>query len=396
MSDPGIEQTAARAAPLPLSGQARGPADVPDQVMLARVGTWLGHPRAVEIVDAERLRSARDYFERHYAAHGADLVIDYHHASARPAPGGPSAPAAGWISAMELRAGGEELWGRVQWTTQAANQIAERQYRYLSPVLRFGAPDRVSGEPVPMYIHSVALTNTPFLTELESLNEARAMDGEGESNSTPEGGERMSLLEGIAEALDLEPEQVASRLGLQNAISGADEPGNTDGTVAEAILALADRQLPVSPAVANALGVAPDADETQVRASIIRLKAPGAGLEAVRRALGLDGEAAEADVLNAIGELRESRRRDEAARLVDEAVEAGRIPPAHREFYLREALGDLAAAREVINSLPVLTARSPQPGRAAGRDLTEDERAVCRQLDLSAEQFLEAGASAHK
>ena len=63
---------------VPLPGADAG---APEWVMLARAGAWLGHPATPEVITPERLRSALDYFERHYAAHGADLVVDYHHAS---------------------------------------------------------------------------------------------------------------------------------------------------------------------------------------------------------------------------------------------------------------------------------------------------------------------------
>lgn len=372
---------------------------VPDWVMLARVGTWLGHPTVPEVIRPGHLRSALDYFARHYAAHESDLVIDYHHASVLAPAGGATAPAAGWINRMELRADGTELWGRVRWNGEAARAVRDRRFRYLSPVFRFAAPDRVTGEPVPMFIHSVALTNTPFLTELQGLNapqlgpdarskRAAATDGDGPNHTPAEGGDTMSLLDRIAEVLEREPVELASALGL---------PSTEDRQVAETLAARAarsqDAPRPVSPAVANALGVAADADETAVRAAIIALKAPGAGLDAVRRALGLQETAPEAEVLNAIAELQQQRRRSEAERLVEAAVEAGKIPPAHSDFYLREALNDLEAARAVINSLPMLTA-APAPPDDRGRSaVTETERRVCRQLGVSTEAYLSAAGS---
>jgi len=393
-------RTTAEAIAMPVTAQDAAAA-VPEWVMLARVGTWLGHPTVPEVIDAVHLRSALDYFDRHYAAHEVDLVIDYHHASVLAPTGGAKAPAGGWIQQMELRADGTELWGQVRWTDEAAEAIRGRRFRYLSPVFRFGTPDRITGEPVPMFIHSVALTNTPFLTELEGLNanqftphgrskEAVATEGDGANPTPAEGGETMSLLDSIAEVLDREPGEVASALGLT---------GTEDKEVAEAVLANAAQPeqaaQPVSPAVANALGVTPDADETAVKAAIIGLKAPGAGLDAVRRALALEEGASQADVLNAIGGLQQQRRHAEAEEVVDAAVKAGKIPPAHREFYLREALNDLDAARAVINSLPALTGSPPAPSDAGDRAMTEAEKDVCRQLGISTEAYLNAaGGSA--
>jgi len=352
-------------------------AAAPQWVMLARTGAWLGHPTTPEVITPDRLRSARDYFDRHYAATGTDLVVDYHHSSVTAPCRAQLAPAAGWVTAVELRNGDTELWGRVLWTAEAADAIARRRFRYVSPALRFGAPDRVTGERVPMMIHSVGLTNTPFLTELESLNEAAADGGA----TLTEGGEPMGLLNAIAEALGREPEHVASALGL--------DPAGDDRQVAEAVLACAERRR-VPEFVANSLGVCADADETAVRAALIRLKAPGAGLTSVRARLGLPDAAPECDVLNAIDALQAAGRDGQAEQLVDAAVAEGKIPPAHRDFYLNEARSDLDAAREVINSLPVLTAPQPAPRKTLSRRLSDAEESVRRQLGLSAEAFLNA------
>lgn len=382
-------------APTPMPALSIASAGVPEWVMIARTGAWLGHPTAPEVVTPELLRSALDYFRRHYGAHGADLVVDYHHASLTAPQTGGVAPAAGWVRQMELRAGGAELWGRVLWTTEAARAVAARRYRYLSPVLRFNTPDRLTGEPVPMTVHSIALTNTPFLTELKGLNEAGATEGAGATDAPATGGKRMPVLDSLARALEREPEQVASELGL-----AAHEGATDDAQVAQAVMANAARareleaRLAERPALpeclCNALGVPQDADETALKAALIRLEAPGAGMAAVREQLGLGPDAPELEVVNAVGALQEDRRRAEAEDLVDAAVEAGRIPPAHRAFYLREAVNDLEAARAVINSMPALTDRplGRRPDRA--RALDEGQREVCRQLAISAEAFAAA------
>jgi hypothetical protein len=59
------------------------------------------------------------------------LHIDYEHASEHRAPLGLEAPAAGWITALEARETG--IWAQVEWTPRAAQMIAEREYRFISP-----------------------------------------------------------------------------------------------------------------------------------------------------------------------------------------------------------------------------------------------------------------------
>jgi len=273
--------------------------------MLARTGRWLGHPQAPQTLTPEHLRSAAASFGRHYAANGTELVVDYHHGSLRAPRTGEAAPAAGWVPQVELRADDTELWGRVLWTSEAAGRIARGELRYLSPVLRFDAPDRLTGEPVPLTVHSAALTNTPFLTELEGL---------------------------------------------------------------------------AAPAPARDPGPAPE---------------EAAMLVNVNTLLDLPPDAPARATADAVRALKEGARDDQAVRIVDDAVRDGKVPPAHRAFYLAAAAGDPEAARRAIDALPAAT-RRPVAGRrpgvdaAPGRALTQAEDAIRRQLGLSPKTFLNA------
>lgn len=91
-----------------------------------------------------------------FAAEGKDIVIDWEHASELKAAKGDQAPAAGWIKSMEFRSG--ELWGRVEWTPKAIEQIRNKEYRYLSPVFAYERETRRI-----VRILSAGLTNQPNL-----------------------------------------------------------------------------------------------------------------------------------------------------------------------------------------------------------------------------------------
>ncbi len=383
--DPTLTQNAA---------PAEIPAAVPDWIMLARTGVWAGGPKGGrQVVTQDRLAGAKAYFEARYVPNSKDVPLDWNHASVFAAQRGERAPAAGWIGQMDLRADGTELWGLVQWTTEGMNSVAARQFRYPSPVILWNHPDPVTGEIIPMRIHSVALTNTPRMLELASLNEQDA--GTDPGDTPEEGGGSMDLLTQIANALEVEPEQAASMLGLS---------GTEDKEVAQALVANAQRvaeleaELAAVPAlpesVANALGVEPDAELTSVNAAIIRLKAPGAGLDAVRSALGLAEDASEAGILSAIGELHEDRHGGEVDQLIANAIEAGKITPAQKGWWKRIAEGDMDAARQAIEGLPVVTNAQHVGGqRTPAQGITDEERAVARLLGISDEVML-AGRNA--
>lgn len=89
------------------------------------------------------------------------MPIDYDHAIDLAAPNGGNAPAAGWIKGLQSRQDG--IWGLVDWTPRAADQLASREYRYLSPVFHH-APDGT--------IHRLlraSLTNNPNIDQLTAL-----------------------------------------------------------------------------------------------------------------------------------------------------------------------------------------------------------------------------------
>lgn len=91
---------------------------------------------------AEKILSA-------WASRTNDLPVDYGHESLMP--WGTHAPAAGWIVALQVRRPSSRddvpelgLWAEIAWTNKAFQAIKDREYRYISPVLRLddGKPPR--------------------------------------------------------------------------------------------------------------------------------------------------------------------------------------------------------------------------------------------------------------
>jgi hypothetical protein len=64
----------------------------------------------------------------------------------------------------------------VEWSKTAREQITTGAYRFLSPAVRFGARDRVTGEQIGAKLTSAALTNQPFLKGMRPVA-ARDQDG---------------------------------------------------------------------------------------------------------------------------------------------------------------------------------------------------------------------------
>ena len=130
----------------------------PDWIQLLPAGPAIqgADGRAWTLADPSTLITA-------FSARQKPLVVDWEHASEHRAPQGLDAPAAGWIDQIEARAGA--VWGHVEWTPKAAQQISDREYRFLSPVFTYEKNTHQIIELV-----SAGLTNQPNLN-LTALNQ---------------------------------------------------------------------------------------------------------------------------------------------------------------------------------------------------------------------------------
>lgn len=134
----------------------------------------------VEGLDGRRWRNdSPDRIVTAFNERGRPLVIDWEHSTENRAPNGLDAPAAGWVDRLEVRAGA--IWGHVkEWTARARQQLAEKAYRFLSPVFQF---EKQSGCIVALT--SAALTNAPNL-RLTALNSRLVTTGKEEVALTAE------------------------------------------------------------------------------------------------------------------------------------------------------------------------------------------------------------------
>lgn len=135
---------------------------------LASIGRYLGHSSG----PFEMTIDTFDEICRNFNARGLPLAFDYEHASEAENSSGSipisGAPACGWIHSLVSR-GPDGLWGLVEWLDGAREQIRSGAYAYVSPAIRFGCSDPVSGKKVGSRLSSAALVNAPFLSNLPQL-----------------------------------------------------------------------------------------------------------------------------------------------------------------------------------------------------------------------------------
>lgn len=275
-----------------------------------------------------------------FAGAGVELPIDWEHSTQYRAPNGEPAPAAAWIEGIELRDGA--LWGRVSWTPRGAEQVANREYRYLSPVFDY---EPATGRIVRLV--SAGLVNKPNLP-LQALNqEAFAMT-------------RSTLLAAA----------IVGGLGLSEDAA--------DDAVAKAINALkADKDT----AVALNAQQAPNLDRFVPRGDYDAMQARAVNAE---QAIASRDAAAHKAAVDAA---------------IESALSAGKITPATADYH-RAACADASGLERFtafVAAAPAIAAPSDLDGKkptGAQTALNAEQQEACRLLGMSEADYRTALAAA--
>jgi phage I-like protein len=140
----------------------------PVWIQLAKSGSFAGHSAGPFELNTKIFNEIIDNFR---ATKNRAVPIDYEHSGEQDATSGSipinGAPAQGWIRDLMIEYG--NLFGLVEWLPQAREQIRAGHYKFVSPAIRFGTKDRVTGKPAGARLSSVALTNSPFLDGMEPI-----------------------------------------------------------------------------------------------------------------------------------------------------------------------------------------------------------------------------------
>lgn len=281
-----------------------------------------------------------------------DLVIDYDHQSdlaAVPGVGG-TAPASGWMTALEARDDG--IYARVKWTAAAEQKLRSGEYRYLSPTFY---ADKRTGD-VSLILRA-GLTNSPEF-DLVAASERGSQQGEDRMN------EFLKQLAAIlAMAEDSSEEDVLAAvksLAEQRAVQAKE----LEEVAASAGLSRDDARSVTK--VVAAVKATVDPARFVPADQVLQLQSQLASLQA-----GIAEQAAQA--------------------AVDAAVKAGKVIPALRDWAVQLHRSDPAAFDKYVAAAPVLVdggTRLAGPPDATGSSLTPEEKQVCSALGLTEEAYL--------
>ncbi|KGD95686.1 phage protease [Rhizobium sp. YS-1r] len=279
------------------------------------------------------------------AYHGKrKIVLDYEHQSINSQKNGHAAPAAGWIVGLEAREDG--IWGLVEWTDKAAAHIASKEYRYISPVFLHTKSGEV------LFLRNATLTNTPNLDQLVALNRAEtSMDNETVNAKLAAAAKLLGLPETAGQAEILAKFQELSTLASDLASLTGDpafavNSANPDPT---RFVPIGDFERVVAEGNKLRQGITKDAAETHVAAHI--------------------------------------RSGSLAPFLKDWAISLCTVNKPQFDAFMSRVGPHLA------NITVASHARATPPGDGkAEHQLGEDELAICRNMGLTPEQYINAKA----
>ena len=281
-----------------------------------------------------------------------DTVIDYEHQTLK----GIEAPAAGWIkSAKIVNKGQDGTWVEVEWTEKAKQYIANKEYRYVSPVFLVRKADRR----VVKLLH-VALTNDPNIDGMVPLiNKAEFREEHYEIQTHKED---EAMLEKLKELLGLPAE--ATEEQVLEAIA----------KLKEAAAEKPDEQPAANKAVLDALGLKEGATESEVTGTIMAMKQSHEQTDGLsQKVVSLETKLAQRDA-------------DEAVEL---AINDGKITPAQKDWATNYAKRDLEGFRIFVSKAPVVVrtdkvVNNEKPGEGA---LDETQVQVNKMLGVDDETF---------
>lgn len=265
---------------------------------------------------------------------GADLVLDYEHATELRAPKGEPAPAAAWLNDLRVEEDGRITAAVNRWTPAGEQAVRNQEYRYISPVLLYYPKDKRI-----VKFGSVGLTNKPNLP-LAALNHEQ---------------QEATMLK-----------QILQKLGLSE-----------DATEEAALNAIDSLHNDLQSALNSA--AAPPLEKFVPRAEYE---------SALNRATTAEA---------AIAQVTEAQRETEIVAAVNQALQEGKITPAGKDYYLtmcRQENG-LEQFRTFVATAPKIVASSGLDGKAAvdtcQKALNADQLAIMQAFGNTVEDMAQYG-----
>jgi phage I-like protein len=306
------------------------------------------------LVDDESVKSILEYHRRR----GNDMVIDYEHQTLKDV----EAPAAGWIKNM-INRGKDGIWVTVEWTKRASEYIANREYRFFSPVIGVRESDRKI-----IAVLNVALTNFPKINNLRpiiaKLEADRLLDIDPDREDRQQKGKEEKLM----------LEKLKKLLGL-----AADA---AEAKVEEAVQLLINKVKSSEMVVAckevlEAVGAKAEATKEEVILIVASLKAPAE----VAKTLSLE-----------VADLRKQLQEIKQTDLVQLALKEGKTSPEELDKWGRDlALKSPEQFKVIVLSRPagsvIPIGGIPPEGPRRDGNMDEVQKSINKMMGITEETF---------
>lgn len=340
------------------AGESVEMTDVPEEIRLLPIGHVTSTKGDFDVDDGSVLDIMRNFKNRQL-----DLVIDYEHQTLHDV----QAPAAGWIKDVYRR--GDVIAGKVEWTPKGREYIANKEYRYLSPVVLVRKSDNKA-----VVLHSAALTNTPAIDGMFPIANSASLEdfeieGEGKKENMMELNKLIKLL-GLPESATEEDvtgkiTEILSDLEAQNG-----DPKKKDGGT----------ELVANKTILDLLGLPADAKTADVTAQIMACKAGDTALQ------------------ERVKQLENAEKQRNADDLVLQAMKDGKISAAQKEWATTYALSDPEGFKVFAEKAPVVV---PVGKLANGDDrkkdgMSEVDMKILKDLGISKEDAEKYGGYKHE
>jgi phage I-like protein len=325
------------AAALSLSAQA--------EVQLLPAGEFAardGRPGNGQTWKLDNAAGARLAAELTQMAAKSAFVFDYDHQTIRAEANGQPAPAAGWATQFEWRAGKGLYATDVTWTEAAQARIQSGEYRYVSPVITFAKADgRITG------VLMAAVTNYPALLGMEPLGQALSAQLSAQFSTDPQE-PPMKLLASLA-----------ALFALPAAATEDDALAAVTKFKTEADQARA-KPVALSGQLVSALGLQAGADEKAALTAITTLQTLAKGTDTTTATTIAALQSQLATLTNAAAEAKVNE-------VVQAALSAGKLLPAQKAWATNLGKRDLALLQDyVAGATTVANLQSQTGGKAPG------------------------------
>jgi len=279
-----------------------------------------------------------------------DVVIDYEHQTLS----GQEAPAAGWIKKL-INKGQQGVWAVVEWTEKAKAYLKAKEYRYLSPVILVSAADRRVHK-----LLNAALTNAPAIDGMVPLVNSLKFPDHFQVN-----GKGVPNMKTLLAALGL-PELATE----EQAIAALEEVRSANGAA----------KVIAAKSVLEALGLKPEATESEITGTILALK---------------QGHDQTGGLATEVKALKDKLAARDAAELVELAMKEGKITPAQKDWASAYAQRDPEGFKIFVSKAPVVvqtqTIAGSEPAHQGALDQAQME--INKKLGISEDAFKKYNAA---